>query len=142
MQAIRAIGAAFLMTWAMLPTTTHAQATSTVAAQASPPAAATCPCPGVQHRHVWRRHRHYYAWHHRHLWPVPVIVEPPPRAYYNVPLPPTFDGAYTDMLTQRARYFWLVANGPVYEYDIMANAYIPLARGDAERVLAAVGIPH
>ena len=142
MQAFRAIGAAFLMAWALMPATSHAQA-ATGATQASPPPAATCPCPGVQHRHVWRRHRHFYAWHHRHWWPVPVAQrEPPVRAYYNVPLPRTFDGEYSRMMTQRARYFWLVANGPVYEYDIMANAYIPVARGEAERVLAAAGVPR
>ncbi len=130
MQAFRAIGAAFLTAWAMMPATSHAQATTSATA-ASPPPAASCPCPGIHHRHVWRRH-----WR-----PVPVAQrEPPVRAYYNVPLPPTFDGEYSRMMTQRARYFWLVANGPVYEYDIMANAYIPLPRGDAERVLAAAGV--
>ncbi len=141
MRAIRAIGAAFLMASALLPATSHADGPPGVAA-AAPPAAARCPCPGVQHRrvwhHVWRRH-----WRHARVVVAPVAPYPPPvDSYYNVPLPPTFDGDYSRMMAERARYFWLVANGPVYDYDIMANAYIPLARGDAERVLAVVGLPR
>lgn len=140
MRAIRAIGAAFLMVAALLPAASHADGTPGVATAAPPEPG--CNCPGVQHRHIrhhlWRRRWRNPSIAVAHVAPYP----PPPDLYYNVPLPPTFDGEYSRMMTKRARYFWLVANGPVYEYDIMANAYIPLPRGDAERVLATVGIPH
>ena len=154
MRAFHAIGAAFLMGWA-IPTASHAEGVppaSTVAA----PGAPGCHCPGVAQRHLWRRH----AWHRRH-GPAPKILAAAWPAY-NPPIPSPDDSAYDRVMTQymRARewrgeylieppyvpgpalpglpHFRVAAGGAVYEYDIMADGYVQLAQRDAQRALAAV----
>ena len=157
MRALHAIGAAFLMAWA-IPAASHADgmpATSTVSAPGP-----GCHCPRPQ-RHVWRRHGRVYAWHRRHGWPVRVGLAPPWPAY-NPPIPSAYDSAYDRVMTQytRARelrgeyliepgyvpqpplpglpHFRVAASGAVYEYDIMADGYVQLAQRDARRALASV----
>jgi hypothetical protein len=164
MQAFRAIGAAFLMAWAM-PATSHADgatATGTVSAAPAP----GCNCPALHHRHAWRAHRpgRVYAWHRR--WPAPIALAPSrPWPAYNPPIPSPDDSAYDRVMTQymRARErggeylvepgyapspplpglprFVVAAGGGVFEYDIMANGYVQLAQSDAQRALAVAAPP-
>ena len=155
MRAVHAIGAAFLMAWA-IPTASHANGTA--ATTASPPPAPGCHCPRPL-RHVWRRHGHLYAYHRRQLWPVPVAL---PWPAYNPPIPSPYDSAYDRVMTQYtyARefdgeylyeppyvprpplpglpHFRVAAGGAVFEYDLMAGGYVQLAQRDAQRAIVVI----
>jgi hypothetical protein len=155
MRAFHAIGAAFLMAWAV-PAASRADgmpAASTVSAPG-------CHCPRLAQRHIWRRHGRYYAWHRRQGRALIVLAAPWPA--YNPPIPSAYDSAYDRVMTQytRAReldgeylieppyvpqpplpglpHFRVAAAGAVYEYDIMADGYVQLAQRDAQRALASL----
>ena len=158
MRAFHAIGAAFLMTWA-IPAASHADATTGTSA-VSPSPAPGCHCPGLQHRHAWRRHGRFYAWHRGHGWLAPIALAPWPA--YNPPIPSLCDSAYNRVMTQymRARetdreyvvepgyvskpalparpHLRLAAGGAVFEYDGMAGGYVQLAQRDAQHAPAVV----
>jgi hypothetical protein len=160
MRAFHAIGAALLMAWAM-PATSHADVTTETSA-VSPQLTVRCSCPEVQHRHAWypRRHARFHARHWRHWRPAPVALAPPPYwPAYNPPIPSPYDSAYGRVMTQYMRSrtvggeylfepgylprppvpglppFRIAAGGAVFEYDLMADGYIPLAQSDAPRAL-------
>jgi hypothetical protein len=165
MRAFHAIGAAFLMA-CVTPATSHAEATTGTSA-ASPPAAAACDCPGVQHRHAWRSHRHmrHHARYWRHGRRGPIALAPPP-AYYDPPIPSPYDSAYDRVMTQHFRPppviveypvvrgypvipqirgtqpYRFAAGGAVFEYDLMADGYVPLAQRDAQRARGVAAPPR
>jgi hypothetical protein len=123
-------------------------------AVAQPPAPG-CTCPVRPHRHAWRVHTYtrLHARHWREWWPAPVAVVPPPPAYgpvyYNPLLPDPYDSTYDRAMIWHYRspavsgeYFpdpgypppppvWgghpyrYQAGGTVFQYDGMADAYIP-----------------
>jgi len=142
----RLIGAALLMVWA-LPTTTYADGMPPGAAAQTAKPGCNCPRP---HRH------HYTIRHHR----TPVIAAL--RRYWasydmRVPSPwnPGYDRAMVlDYRTPAvngerlaegglpptppvvgAPYFWRYG-AVVYQYDGMADAWIPLSQRDAQRFAA------
>jgi hypothetical protein len=149
MRAIYAIGAGFLVACAM-PATSRADAPGGAALAQSATAACHCPRP---HRHV-----RYHARYHRHRRPVAVAVAPY-WGPYNPPIPHPYDSAYDRVMKQYTLsrevggeylieppylptppipglpHFRVAANGAVFEYDIMADAYVPLARSDVPYAL-------
>ncbi len=162
MRAFHAIGAALLMACAM-PATSRAEAilaTSTVSAPCGP----GCDRPGVQ-RETWRprRHARVHPRYRRHARPAPIAAGPPP-AYYNPPLANPYDSAYDRVMTQHfrpppvtveykvergypviprvAQPYRFAAGGAVFEYDLMADGYVPLAQRDAQRARGVAAPPR
>jgi hypothetical protein len=155
MRAFHAIGAAFLMAWA-IPTASQANGT-TATRTVSPPAAPGCHCPRPL-RHAWRPRHHVRYWKHR----APVLVAlPPPFPVYNPPIPSPYDTAYDRVMRQytlareydgeylieppyvpnpplpRLPHFRVAAGGAVFEYDLMAGGYVQIAQREAPRVPVA-----
>ena len=168
MRAFHAIGAAFLMACAM-PATSHAAEVITGTSAVYPPFAAGCECPGARYHHAWRPHRHmrYHARYWRHGRPAPVALAPPPYwSAYNPPIPSLFDSAYDRVMEQYMHSreyggeylvepgylprppipglppFRVAAGGAVFEYDLMADGYVPLAQRDAQRALGGAAPPR
>ena len=156
MRAFQAIGAALLILSAS-PPPGHANGT-TPAPEASPPPAPGCHCP--------RPHRRAPL-HVRHWRAAPIPPPPPPFwPAYNPPIPSPYDSAYGRVMTQYTlgrqpggEYlfqpgYWpeppiaglprfrIAAGGVVYEYDIMADGYVQLTPGEAQRVLAVADPPR
>ena len=77
-----------------------------------------------------------------------MAVAPPPRywpvlpAYYEVPVPSPYNSAYSRVMSQHFRSYRRAAGDAVFEYDLMADAYVPLARSDALRALGAAPPPR
>jgi hypothetical protein len=147
-------GAALLISCGA-PATSHADAPSAApATAAAQPSAPGCTCPVLQHRHAWRAHAHTRLYARWWPAPAPIaMVPPPPPAYvpvvYYIPLlPDPYDSSYDRAMRWHYRspavsgeYFpdpdyppppvwrghryryW--AGGGVFQYDGMADAYIP-----------------
>ena len=154
MRAFHAIGAAFLMAWA-IPAASHANGTAPTSVSQAP--APGCHCPRAL-RHAWRPRHYARSWKHRR----PVLVAlPPPWPAYNPPIPSPYDSAYHRVMTQYtlAReydgeylieppyvprpplpglpHFRVAAGGAVFEYDLMAGGYVQIAQREAPRVPVA-----
>ena len=81
MRTFRAIGAAFLMAWA-IPAATYADGMPPANTVSAP----GCRCPGIAQRHIWHRHGHHYAWHRRYGFPRQILAVAWPA--YNPPITP------------------------------------------------------
>jgi hypothetical protein len=164
MRPLSAIGAAFLIAFA-LPATSRADTPPAVAAAAQP-SAPGCHCPGL--RHARRPHRPaHYARYWRHWRPARVAMAPraPIPADYDMPLPSPYDSAYDRAMTVHFRspavagiyiadpgypltppvvglYPYRYQSGPtVFQYDGITGQYIALSQYDARRALPVAPAP-
>ena len=164
MRLYSVIGAAFVIACAA-PATSHADGPPTAASAVAQPAAPGCNCPRVQHRHVWRPHRHvrHYARHWRYQWPTPIALGP--RVIYDPPIPSPWDSAYDRAMVLHLRspdvsgiyvaepgfpptppvrgiqHYRVEAGGAVLQYDELTGQYIRLAQTDAQRAFPTAPAP-